>query len=159
MDRPLRTNTERWQYMDRDARVQSIIDALRQHLNSDRVVIYTFNSKQIGQVTFESLSDRQFSILRTSGAEDCFNGEYTRLYEDGRIRAMVDIELEPIQPCHQEFLRGLNVKSNLIVPILLDRKLAGLLVAHHCQSICNWSSDDIQAMQTAANDLVPMTDL
>jgi GAF domain-containing protein len=159
MNRPSQTNIDRWRYMDKDARVQSTIDTLQQHLNSDRVVVYTFNSEQIGQVTFESLSDRQFSILRTSGADDCFHGEYTRLYEDGRIRAMVDIELEPIQPCHQEFLRGLNVKSNLIVPILIDRRLAGLLVAHHCQSTYDWNSEHIQAMQTAANDLATMTDL
>jgi GAF domain-containing protein len=145
--------------MDKDARVQIAIDTLRQHLNCDRVVIYTFNSDRIGQVTFEALSNRQFSILRTSGADDCFNGEYTKLYEDGRIRVMVDIELEPIQPCHREFLRGLNVRSNLIVPILVDDRLTGLLVAHHCQYTYNWNSDCIQAMQTAANDLATMTDL
>jgi GAF domain-containing protein len=139
--------------MEQDTQSQSAIDTLRQHLNIDRVVIYTFNSDRVGQVTFESLSNRQFSILSTSGGDDCFNSEYTKLYEDGRIRVMVDIELEPIQPCHQEFLRELNVKSNPIVPIIVDLKLAGLLVAHHCQSTYDWTADDIKAMQTTANDL------
>ncbi len=139
--------------MDKDIQVQRTIDTLRKYLNIDRVVIYTFNSDQIGQVTFESLSNRQYSILSTSGGDDCFNSEYTRLYEDGRIRVMVDIELEPIQPCHQEFLRELNVRSNLIVPILVDRRLLALLVAHHCQSTYDWNADDIKAMQTTANDL------
>ncbi len=145
--------------MDKDARVQSTIDTLRQHLDIDRVVVYTFNSDRVGRVTFESLSDRQLSILSTSGADDCFNSEYTKLYEDGRIRVMVDIELEPIQSCHREFLRGLKIRSNFIVPILIDRKLAGLLVAHHCQAIYDWSAAHIQVMQATAQDLATIGNL
>jgi GAF domain-containing protein len=103
--------------------------------------------------TFESLSDPQFSIIGASGPDQCFNGEYAKLYEDGRIRAIADIESEPIQPCHRDLLRELNVKANLVVPILIDRGLWGLLVAHQCQSTYAWTLAEVAAMQSGANKL------
>jgi GAF domain-containing protein len=140
-------------YLAEDELIQAILDELRQTLTVDRVVLYSFNSERVGQVTFESLSDRQFSILNSSGADECFNSQYSQLYEDGRIRAIPDIEVEPIESCHRDFLRELQVKANLVVPILCARGLWGLLVAHHCQSTFNWSADNILAMQVTASNV------
>lgn len=137
----------------RDSLIQSTTDELRQTLNADRVVLYYFYYKWAGRVTFESLSDPKFSILGVSGPDQCFNGEYAKLYEDGRVRAIPDIESEPIQPCHRDLLRELTVKANLVVPVLIDRGLWGLLVAHQCQTTYTWSVAEIDAMQLGAKKL------
>jgi GAF domain-containing protein len=137
----------------RDALIQSTTDELRQTLNADRLVLYYFYYEWAGRVTFESLSDPKFSILGDSGPDECFNGEYAKLYEDGRIRAIADIESEPIQPCHRDFLKQIEVKANLVVPVLIDRGLWGLLVAHQCQTIYTWSAAEIHAMQIGAKKL------
>jgi GAF domain-containing protein len=137
----------------RDTLIQTTTDALRKDLNADRVVLYYFYYEWAGRVTFESLSDEKFSILGASGPDECFNSEYAKLYEDGRIRAIPDIESEPIQPCHRDLLRELQVKANLVVPILIDRGLWGLLVAHQCESTHAWSIAEIAAMQVGANRL------
>ncbi len=137
----------------RDTLIQTTTDELRKMLNADRLVLYYFYYKWSGRVTFESLSDPKFSILGDSGPDECFNGEYAKLYEDGRVRAITDIESEPIQSCHRDFLRQLQVRANLVVPVLTERGLWGLLVAHHCQSTYAWHPDEITAMQTAATNL------
>jgi GAF domain-containing protein len=137
----------------RDTLIQTTTDELRKTLNADRLVLYYFYFKWSGRVTFESLSDQKFSILGSNGPDECFNGDYAKLYEDGRVRAITDIEVEPIQPCHRDFLRQLEVKANLVVPVLIDRGLWGLLVAHQCQSIYAWSPAEINAMQVGANRL------
>ncbi len=137
----------------RDSLIQTTTDELRKTLNADRLVLYYFYYEWAGRVTFESLSDPKFSILGMSGPDECFNGEYAKLYEDGRVRAITDIESEPIQPCHRDLLREMHVKANLVVPVLIDRGLWGLLVAHQCQSIYPWSSAEINAMQTGATRL------
>ena len=137
----------------RDSLIQTTTDELRKTLNADRLVLYYFYYEWAGRVTFESLSDPKFSILGMSGPDECFNGEYAKLYEDGRVRAITNIESEPIQPCHRDFLRQIEVKANLVVPVLIDRGLWGLLVAHQCQSIYPWSSAEINAMQTGATKL------
>lgn len=139
--------------IERDTLVQETTRLLRKELQVDRVALYYFYSQWRGQVTFESLADEKFSILGSTGGDDCFNDEYAELYLAGRVRAIVDIQAEPIQPCHREFLESLQVKANLVVPILTAKGLWGLLVAHHCQAIHPWSSEDIGLMQQGAKTL------
>ena len=137
----------------RDTLIQTTTNELRKTLQADRVVLYYFYYEWAGRVTFESLSDQKFSILGASGPDECFNSEYAKLYQDGRIRAIPDIESEPIQPCHRDLLRELTVKANLVVPVLIDRGLWGLLVAHQCESTHAWSIAEINAMQVGAKTL------
>ncbi|HEY9748111.1 MAG TPA: GAF domain-containing protein, partial [Allocoleopsis sp.] len=87
------------------------------------------------------------------GADDCFNDEYAGLYLDGRVRAIADIETEPIQECHRDFLRSLQVRANLVVPVLTSKGLWGLLIAHHCQATHEWSAEEIKRMQQSATRL------
>ncbi|MEA5464448.1 GAF domain-containing protein [Leptothoe sp. PORK10 BA2] len=138
------------QTMQRDQLVQSTTDDLRKALQVDRVVIYYFYNQWEGQVTFESLSDRKFSIYGSTGPDQCFNDEYAELYLAGRARAIADIEVESIEPCHRDFLRHLNVRANLVVPILTTKGLWGLLAAHHCQGSKVWSDADIKRMEADA---------
>jgi GAF domain-containing protein len=137
----------------RDALVQETTDKLRSFLQVDRVALYYFYREWEGRVTFESLSSSKFSIFGSTGPDECFNGEYAVLYEAGRVRAIADIETEPIQACHRDFLRGMKVRANLVVPVLNRQRLWGLLVAHHCQDTRSWLKTDIEVMQQAAKTL------
>ncbi len=141
------------QTMQRDELVRQTTSQLRESLQVDRVVLYYFYSQWEGQVTFESLSSQEFSILGSTGPDDCFNNEYAALYLAGRVKAIADIELEPIQPCHRDFLRNMQVRANLVAPIVIPRKLWGLLVAHHCKGPHDWSASDIEMMQAGAQTL------
>ena len=137
----------------RDTVVQETTDKLRNSLQVDRVVLYYFYREWEGRVTFESLSSSEFSIFGTTGPDECFNGEYAAMYQAGRVRAIADIETEPIQACHRDFLRTMQVRANLVVPVLNHGRLWGLLVAHHCQDTRSWSASNIKAMQQGAETL------
>ncbi len=138
----------------RDILVQTTVNNLRDTLDVDRVVIYYFYEEWKGRVTFEALSSEELSIVGSTGPDECFNDEYAALYEAGRVRAIADIEVEPINPCHRDFLRGMQVRANLAVPVLINsQRLWGLLVAHHCQDVHAWSTADIESMQKAAKEL------
>jgi GAF domain-containing protein len=137
----------------RDTVVQETTNKLRNSLQVDRVVLYYFYREWEGRVTFESLSSSEFSIFGSTGPDECFNGEYAVMYEAGRVRAIADIETEPIQACHRDFLRNMQVRANLVVPVLNRGRLWGLLVAHQCQDTRSWSPFDIEAMQQGAQTL------
>lgn len=139
----------------RDTLVQQTTNYLRDFLQVDRVVLYYFYQEWEGRVTFESLSASKFSIIGSTGPDQCFNGEYATLYESGRVRAIANIETEPIATCHRDFLRNMKVRANLVVPVLINtnKRLWGLLVAHHCQDAHTWSQLDIETMQKAAATL------
>lgn len=139
--------------IERDNLIIETTSRLRDHLCVDRVVLYYFYSEWNGQVTFESLSSDQLSILGSTGPDQCFNDEYAALYLNGRVRAISDIYSEPIADCHREFLGNLQVRANLVVPILTDKGLWGLLIAHHCQAPRLWTPSDIQIMQVEAENL------
>jgi GAF domain-containing protein len=139
--------------LERDQLVVKAVGDLRQKLGVDRVVLYYFYRQWKGQVTFETLSDPRFSIIGSTGPDGCFNDEYAALYLAGRVRAIADIETEAIADCHRDFLRSLQVRANLVVPVLIPQGLWGLLVAHHCQSVHPWADSDIIAMQQGAEAL------
>jgi GAF domain-containing protein len=139
--------------MQRDKLIRKTTNELRESLQADRVVLYYFYEQWQGQVTFESLSAEKYSILGSTGASDCFNYDYAEMYLHGRVRAIADIELEAIQDCHRDFLRSIQVRANLVVPILIPRGLWGLLIAHHCQNPRCWTLADIKLMQSGAATL------
>ena len=139
--------------LKRDALVQKTTDQLQQSLQVNRVALYYFYGQWQGQVTFEALSDEAFSILGSTGADDCFNAEYAELYLEGRVCAIPDIEQAPIHDCHRDFLRSLNVRANLVIPILTPRGLWGLLAIHHCQEPRTWSAAEIATAEAGAATL------
>ena len=136
-----------------DAIVQQVTDRLRNALQVDRVVLYYFYSQWKGQVTFESLRSEEFSIFGMTGAEECFNDEYAEMYLKGRVKAIVNVDLEPIHDCHREFLDSIRVRANLVAPILTDRGLWGLLVAHHCSDTRPWLESEIATIGEEARFL------
>lgn len=141
------------QKMEHDTLIQTTTNELREYLQVDRVVIYYFYRQWEGQVTYESLSSPELSIYGSTGADDCFNGEYADLYLKGRVRGIADIEVEAIDNCHRDFLRSVGVRANLVVPILNPKGLWGLLIAHHCQDVRSWSESDIEMTKKAAATL------
>jgi GAF domain-containing protein len=136
-----------------DRLVQQVTNDIRKKLMVDRVVLYYFYRHWSGRVTFESLSSAKYSILGSTGPDECFNGDYADLYKDGRINAIANIETAPIAECHRDFLREIEVKANLVAPVLPKQDLWGLLVAHHCQSPVDWSEEQAKIMQQGAEIL------
>lgn len=142
--------------MQLDKKVQKTTDNLRQFLQTDRVVLYYFYKEWEGRVTFESLSEEKYSILGSTGPDECFNGDYAALYLDGRVSAIADITSADIAPCHRDFLRNISVRANLVAPILTgtnQQTLWGLLVAHHCQGAKPWTDADIKHIKISASEL------
>jgi GAF domain-containing protein len=139
--------------LQRDILVQQTVYELQNSLQVDRVVLYHFYRPWKGQVTYEALSDERYSILGSTGADECFNDEYADLYLSGRVRAIEDVNQEPIQECHREFLQSLQVRANLVVPVLTSTGLWGLLIAHHCRSPHVWAKVEIEQMQKGAETL------
>lgn len=126
---------------------------LQKRLKADRVVLYHFFRQWKGQVVSEALSNEALTILGSTGADECFNGEYAALYEGGRCRAIADTLTEPIQDCHREFLQSIQVRANLSVPILTPKGLWGLLIAHHCDGPYAWTPSEIDQMYSSAKAL------
>ena len=139
--------------LSQDSLVIQVTGQLRDALKVDRVALYYFYSQWKGQVTFESLADESLSIIGMTGADECFNQAYAQMYLEGRVQVTPDVSKAEIEDCHREFLNEIQVKANLVVPVLTERGLWGLLAAHHCTSPRPWSDADIEAMKAGAKEL------
>ncbi|MGK7919426.1 MAG: PAS domain S-box protein [Trichodesmium sp.] len=138
------------------------VTELRQLLKNERVIIYNFNSDVGGKVVAESVVEPQWSILGTTVFDRYFEDNLVIDYQQGRIQTFGDLDTVELAICSGKILENLQVKANLVVPILLennqllesDKKqnysspyLWGLLIAQNCSSPRNWQSDEIELLK------------
>ncbi|WP_017297287.1 diguanylate cyclase domain-containing protein [Nodosilinea nodulosa] len=135
------------QSLNLDEILATTVNEVRQFLAADRVFIYRLETDWSGVVVYESALEEWGSILGMNLIEPCFAERYIEPYRQGRIHAMDNIETAQLSPCYDQFLRSLQVKANLIVPILQDQTLWGLLIAHQCREPCRWQPIEIDLMQ------------
>ncbi|MEG4234736.1 GAF domain-containing protein [Microcoleus sp. Pol11C3] len=123
------------------------VEEVRQFLSTDRTIIYRFNEDWSGLVAVESVAVGTMPILGIDINDPCFRERYVSFYEQGHIRAIDNIYTAGISECHINLLSELEVKANLVVPLLQGKKLWGLLIAHHCRSQRHWNSSEIESLK------------
>ncbi|MGF1541815.1 MAG: GAF domain-containing protein, partial [Pleurocapsa sp.] len=130
--------------------LKAIVEEARTHLNCDRVVVYSLNQDKYGVIVAESVVLGYTQALGLTISDPCFEARYLDKYRDGRIRAIDDIYQAEMTPCHREQLEQLEVKANLVTPIVNGGKLFGLLVAHQCEKPRQWQQGEIEFLHQLA---------
>ena len=123
------------------------VEEVRQFLQVDRTVIYQFKPDWSGFIAVESVAENSYSILGMEIYDPCFGEAYVPLYQDGRIRATDDVYNAGIAQCYLDLLARLQVRANLVVPILQGENLWGLLIAHHCTGPRHWQKLEAECMK------------
>lgn len=165
---------------------------VRAFLGTDRVKIYQFQPDGHGIVIAESLnSDRLPALFGLHFPADDIPPYARELFVQARQRSVVDlstheigisplnysetdelieqtdIRYRPVDPCHQEYLMAMGVKSSVVVPIVLEGEAAGssrppslhpsnhlwgLLVSHNAEP-CAVSEADLQFIQAVVDQV------
>ncbi|MBD2410611.1 diguanylate cyclase [Nostoc calcicola FACHB-389] len=139
------------QSLELDEILQTTADEVRQLFDVDRVVIYQFKPDWSGLVAVESLAPGCMSILGFHVMDTCFQSTRANYYQQGNSRAIEDIETGGLSPCHVELLRSLQIRANLVVPILQQKRLWGLLIAHQCSNSRVWEQSEINLFNQLAS--------
>lgn len=130
--------------------LKTAVTEVRQFLKADRVVIYRFHPDWSGAVLVEATDSAWQPLLGKVIHDDCFMNDYVQQYQQGRTRTIDDIYTSGLQPCHIEMLASLQVRANLVVPLLLGEELWGLLIAHHCSSPRQWRPWEVDILEKLA---------
>ena len=150
--------------------LQTTVDEIQRLLNADRVVIYQVLPDGTGKTVSEAVVAPYPSVLEIPFPEEVFPEEYQTLYAEGRVRAIANVHDQNanISECLVEFINQLDVKSKLIVPIVLPispsidsaedtvptrKHLWGLLIAHQCRHSRQWSDFELGLMQQLAGQI------
>jgi light-regulated signal transduction histidine kinase (bacteriophytochrome) len=161
------------QSLELEAILSTTTAEVRAYLGTDRVKIYQFQPDGHGIVVAEALQpERLPSLLGLHFPADDIPLYARELFVRARQRSVVDmgrheigisplrcpekgefleetgLRYRPVDPCHQEYLTAMGVKSSVVVPILLEGEAAGayhppaleglnqlwgLLVSHHSE--------------------------
>lgn len=133
--------------------LRTTVEETRRALAADRVVVYSVNEESQGVIIAESVDQRYPKLLGSTIEDPCFDAKYIELYEDGRVRALSNIRDSGMTPCYIEQLESIEVKANLVAPLLNEGKLLGLLIAHQCSAPRVWQESDIDFLTQIATQV------
>ncbi len=135
--------------------LQAGVEILYQTLKCDRAVVYSLQSDSYCTIIAEAVTPGYTQTLGTTIKDPCFDAGYIEKYRRGRVRAITDIYEGGINPCHIESLEQIDVKSNLVVPLVRqDNSLYGLLVMHQCSGKRQWQQPEIEFVLQIASWMI-----
>jgi len=138
------------QSLDLDVVLQTTVSEVRQLLQVERVFLFKFQPDWSGTVMVEDCAPHCLSLQGRQVYDECFATHWVAAYEQGQVQAVADIHQAGLTPCHVDLLASLGVKANLVVPLQVNDKLWGLLVAQHCTAPRTWHGEEVQIMQQLA---------
>ncbi|MGI0488249.1 GAF domain-containing protein [Pantanalinema rosaneae CENA516] len=142
------------QSLDLNQILDTTVSEVRHFLQTDRVLIFQFESDWSGVVVVESVEPTWQPILGATIADSFFKDATRRqAYEQGQIQAVTDIHTSGLTPCHIDLLAQFQVRANLVVPILQEQTLWGLLVANHCSAPRVWQPLEINLLKQLATQV------
>lgn len=124
---------------------------------SDRTLVYQFLPGGDGVVIAEAVRAGWQSVIGQLIEDSCFQTHWAEQYRQGRISQVANVEQSSLAPCHIEFLTQLQVKANLVAPIIVRRssnsqvsgepELWGLLIIQQCSIPRNWHALEVQILK------------
>ncbi|MBD2356195.1 PAS domain-containing protein [Tolypothrix sp. FACHB-123] len=133
--------------------LQTTVTQVRQFLQTDRVLIFRLQSDGWGKVVTESVGTGWNSLLSTSLYDPCLSENYIEYFRQGQVTLKADIYEGTIDACHVEQLVKLQVRANLVVPILQHSQLWGMLIVHHCTAPRQWQPLEVDLLKELATQL------
>ncbi len=130
--------------------LQTAVTEIRNLLQTDRVLVYRVRPQKRWQVVTEAIAPQVPTLIGQTFDFEGFLGDFYQRYCQGETRIIDDVEQADFHPQHAEWLKHLNVKSKLVVPILQRDTLWGMLIVHHCSHQRSWSSFEIDLLQQLA---------
>jgi PAS domain S-box-containing protein len=141
------------QSLQLDEILQTTVNEVQKLLDADRVLILHLKTPKTICVIQETVKPGWNSLIDRGIVDDCLDEEYLLKYPQGRLYSLPDVDLIQENQCLINFLRQFQVKSTLVVPVLLQEKLWGMLVIHQCSHPRNWSTEEIDILKEIANQI------
>lgn len=129
------------------------IQGARTLLKADRVVVYRFYPDWSGYISDESVAAGLPIALADKIEDACISQTLIEAYRKGRVVATNDVFNAGFHPEHLQLMTKLQIKANLVTPILKDDQLYGLLIAHHCHAPHEWNHNEIDFLKLLATQL------
>jgi two-component system, sensor histidine kinase and response regulator len=172
-------STQIHQTLDLPVILQATVEQVQDFLHADRLIIYQFEFVKVdgnvndrsfdgyasrGRVAYEAIGHNPHpkngstalrSVLDITEYQDCFDDrQLWDKYRSGMTRSIDRVDLEYAQnPCMLDLMARSQIQSKLVIPIVAERELWGLLIAHQCQAPRNWQIRETEFLQQISKHL------
>ena len=136
--------------LDLSVLFQTTTREVRKALHADRVSILKFyenSGDRFGKFITENVLADYDPAIPLEVPFSCFQDQYYLDLQIGKIQVFLDIDRAGFQECYRHLLSRLQVKSQIITPLMEDGELWGLLYIHQCSFYRNWKASEIQFIQ------------
>lgn len=157
------------QSMELPVILQTAVQQVQALFQTDRVVLYEFSrsaattapdaepeSITVGQITYEArANDRILSVLSWQEGMACFTDvpDFRAKYQRGIMVEIADVAVAfANSPCLRRLLAQAQVRSKLVVPIVVQSELWGLLIVHQCTPR-QWQAQEKNFLQRISEHL------
>lgn len=136
--------------------LNTTVTELRRFLQADRVLIYQIVAQivadQRSRVIAEAVAPAWNSLLDFAYAETC-PVETRPRHIRGYVYRVSDRDQADMPVCRRAFLEQIQVRAELLVPIVQQETLWGLLIVHQCSCPREWQSWESQLLEQLADQL------
>ncbi|WP_424103197.1 methyl-accepting chemotaxis protein [Moorena producens] len=133
--------------LDLKALFQEAVEKALNQLNADRVVIYRLNPDGSGYIGFEAVQPgwpkAVDNMVKKKIEDACIPEQLIDGYKHGRVVATNNVFEASFHRDHEKLMERLQIKANLVTPIVHAETLYGLLIAHHCTAPHQWQESEI----------------
>ncbi len=159
--------------LDLSVIITAATNQVREFLELDRLVVYKFDELTLrslstngalehysapyhGCVVHEVLANDTISSVLNYSEERCLlpSTKCWEKYRQGFTLAVSDVEKTYIfEECLLKYLKKIKVKAKFAAPIVFEEKLWGLLIAHQCDRIHDWTESEKILLTSVAEQL------
>ncbi|HBB34853.1 MAG TPA: histidine kinase [Cyanobacteria bacterium UBA8803] len=130
------------------------VSQVQQLLAADRVVVYRIWPDHTGTVIAEAIAPPWPKIANMTLPEEAFPKHCRQTYAQSKVYTLTDrLRNEALLPCMVEFLEQIQVRAELVVPIIQPNTLWGLLITHQCSGPREWQPWEVELLVSLANQM------
>ncbi|OKH21578.1 chemotaxis protein [Hydrococcus rivularis NIES-593] len=136
--------------LNEESILNTTVEEIRKAIRADRAVVYRFNSDWSGYIAAESVLSGWIHALEHRIEDPCIPEQLRQAYLRGRVVPTSNVFEAGFHPEHLQLMERLEIKANLVAPIIRDNQLFGLLIAHQCSSYRTWQQAEIDLVAQLA---------
>ena len=133
--------------------LQTTVTEVQHLLACDRVLIVELKPNNTALPISEAILPDLTPMLGYELADPLLIGKYAVRYRQGKVLAIDNVATASIEPNIKQLLQQFQIQAKLVVPILAQRQLKGLLVAHQCHYPRQWQETEIQLLNQLSDRL------
>lgn len=132
---------------------QAVIEA-KEFLGVERVIICRINQDDNrGVITNEAIASNFISALQLGLSGATLPPSVHQDYAEGKVLVVNDVTEAEIDPERLQLIEKLQVKAMVAAPIVNQKQLYGLLIAHDCSGVHQWQNWEVNFLSKVARQL------